>query len=475
MTPGTRTRPRKRGFAVSERETMTEEDTIVATATPRGRSARGIVRLSGPQAVEIVSSCLERPLRAATYTRVEARLRLGGTGAFPVALYVMLAPRSYTREDVVEIHAPGSPPLLGAILSELTARGARPAEAGEFTRRAFMNGRIDLAQAEAVMALVRAGSEREERLALSALTGDFSREVAPLRRGLLRLLADVEAALDFVEDAMVFATPQRQRAEIERASHAIEELLRVSAARRVQREETVAVLYGPANAGKSSIFNLLAGSRSAIVEDAPGTTRDFLEAAVELEGVQFLLVDTAGIRPPAEFIEEIALERSESAVRGAQLVIFVADASSPPDEAARRLHDNVRSLPLIPVLNKCDRAAAPAVEAWKRIFAPARAIELSALTGGGLDELELAMAGEVLGGGVDLSGSRYLLEERQKGCLQDALEALSRAAQAVRDGQGDELAAFDLREAVTALGRVTGEDYLADLLDEVFSRFCVGK
>lgn len=451
------------------------EDTIVAIATPRGRGALGIVRLSGTRAVEMASACLEEPLDAATYTRVEGRLKLRETAPFPVVLYVMLAPRSYTREDVVEIHAPGSPALLAAILREVTAKGARLAEAGEFTKRAFLNGRIDLAQAEAVMALIQAGSISEEKLALSALRGDFSKRVAVVRAGLVALMVDVEAGLDFVEEDVVFASSERQRQGVAEAAAALQDLLSASAARRVYREETVAVLYGPVNAGKSSIFNLLAGSHEAIVEDAPGTTRDFLEAVVEIEGVHFLLVDTAGIRPPAELVEQIAIERSESMAREAQVVAFVADASRPPDDKVRRLYEMAREMPHIAVLNKTDLATSAAVADWKRFFAPARTIELSALSGAGLDDLEVALAETVLGGAVDLSGSRYLLEERQKRCLDDALEALARAARAVEGGEGDELAALEIRQAVEALGRVSGEDYVADLLDEVFSRFCIGK
>ncbi len=462
----------------------TDDNTIVAVATPRGRAALGIVRLSGGEALRIVSECLDRPLKAGSFRRVESRLTLSRTAGFPVVLYVMLAGRSYTREDVVEIHAPGSPPLLAAILSEMRTRGARLAEPGEFTRRAFLNGRIDLAQAEAVMAIVRAGSETEERLALSALKGDLSRRVGAVRGELVHLMADIEAGLDFVEDEDIFVPPERQRRSIEGAAAALAQVLSTSAVRRLYREEAAAVLYGPANAGKSSIFNLLAGSPSAIVEDMPGTTRDFLEAAVDLEGVRFILVDTAGIRPPAELVEQIALEQSERAARDAQVVAFVVDASRVPDDTARRLYESARTLPHLAILNKCDLAQPRDIAAWRRFFSkggPAQAstrhgvLELSAATGRGIDDLEAALAEMVLGGFVNLSGSRYLIDARQQTCLEHALAALERAGRMVETAAGDELTALEMRDAIEALGRVTGEDYFSDLLDEVFSRFCVGK
>lgn len=458
-----------------------EEDTIVAVATPRGRGAVGIVRLSGPRALEIVGSCLSDEIHPRTFTRVDARLCLASTAPFPVVLYVMLAPRSYTREDVVEIHAPGSPALLAAMLAEMRRQGARLAEPGEFTRRAFLNGRVDLAQAEAVMALIRAGSDAEERLAVSALRGELSSVIRPVRERLVALAVDIEAGLDFVEEEVTFATPEAQRARIDSAAGAIARIIRESAMRRTYREETVAVLYGTVNAGKSSIFNCLVGSSAAIVEATPGTTRDFLEAEIEIEGAHFLLIDTAGVRGPAEIVEQIAVERSERIAREAQVLIFVVDSSQPLSDESVELYRRAEGLHHIVVLNKADLAREVTAEFWRGCSGAAAVIEVSAKTGVGVNDLELALAECVFGGGgagggaVDLSEARFLLDERQHACLEKAAGALERAARALAAGAGDELVVLEVREAVEALGEVTGQDYVGDLLDEVFSRFCIGK
>lgn len=460
---------------MNRRRLQVKEDTIAAIATPRGKGARGIVRLSGPDALPVAESCLDRALPKAAYRLHNAAFRLPRTAPFPVSVYIMTAPRSYTREDVVEIHAPGAPPLLAAILDELRHSGARLAAPGEFTRRAFLNGRIDLAQAEAVLAVIRSASDAEEKLALSALRGDMRDHLRPVRRQLMELAVDIEAGLDFVEDDISFAPESRRQAGLRSAAAAIREILEHSYARTVFHEEVVAVLYGATNAGKSSIFNMLAGSPQAIVEPTPGTTRDFLEAAVEIEGAHFLLVDTAGVRTPAEVVEQIAVETSRRIAREAQIVLFVVDASLRPSPEVDALYRDVRRLPHLVLLNKSDKPSALSHDQWRRRFPDAAALEISAETGTGRDELELAMARQVHLGGVNLSGSRFLLVERQKACLGDAADALKRARDAVDREAGDEILSLEIRQACEALGNVTGESYLDDLLDEVFSRFCLGK
>lgn len=453
---------------------MTAEDTIIAVASPRGRSLRGIVRLSGPQAMEVASRCLEPSLGEGTYLALERRFILGGTAPFPVAVYVMRAPKSYTREDVVEIHAFGSPPLLAAIVSRLCREGARLAEPGEFTRRAFLNGRIDLAQAEAVLAVIKARSDEEERLALSALAGNVSSEVAGIRKGLLGLAVDIEAGLDFFDEEAEFAPAGRQAEGVGGALTAVRELLEKSVTGAVFREEVVVVIYGAANAGKSTLFNMLAGESLAIVHETPGTTRDFLEAVIELDGIRFLLVDTAGVRPPAEVVERIAVERTRSFVREAQIVLFVVDGSAPPGPEVGALYGDAAKMPHVVALNKADRGLAVDAGQWRGRFG-GDAVEISAATGAGRGALERILVDMVCGGRIDLSTARFLLAERQRRCLDEAAAALGRAAASIKRGDGDEIISLEIREAVSALGRVTGEDYVEDLLDEVFSRFCLGK
>lgn len=454
---------------------MIDEDTIVAVASPRGAGAGGIVRLSGPRAVELVSRFLEAPIPGDTYVRLEARFALPDAAAFPVAVYVMRRPRSYTREDVVEVHAPGAPALLSAMVEAACRAGARIAEPGEFTRRAFLSGRIDLAQAEAVLSLIRARTNEEERLALSALAGGLSREVRRIRGAIMTLDADIEAGLDFHDGEANFAPPERQAGEIARTESAISALLDESSARRVFREEVLAVLYGPVNAGKSSIFNMLAGADVAIVHHSPGTTRDVLEAPLRVEGTNVLLLDTAGVRAPAEVVEEIAVARAERSAGEAQIVLFVVDASAALTREAEVLYDKARGAPHVVILNKSDKGLALDARAWRARYGDVPTVEASAVTRRGKDEILRALSGFVLEGRVDLSAMRFLLEGRQRLHLERAREALRRAARAVEVSAGDEIVSLELAEAAVSLGRVTGEDYTGDLLDDIFSRFCLGK
>ena len=454
---------------------MTCDDTIIAIASPQGGGARGIVRLSGPRAVEAASRILESPIPDGTYLVHETRLVLPDTAPFGVAVYVMRAPRSYTREDVIEIHAPGSPPLLAAILSSLAGPGVRLAQPGEFTRRAFLSGRIDLAQAEAVLSVIRAQNDNEERLALSALSGQVSSRVRAIRAKLVELSSDIEAGLDFVEDGVTFATRDKKRTEIAAAAQAVRAMLDEALSAHVFNEETLVVIYGPANAGKSSLFNALAGQEIAIVNETPGTTRDLLEKRVVLDGARFVVVDTAGVRPPAETIEQVAISRTRSFVREAQAVLFVVDASKPLSAGVEALYVDAAELPHVVVLNKADKGLVVDAAGWRRAHGAGAAIEASAATGAGLSEIQRALAGLVRRGAVDMSTGRFLFAARQAECLKCALEALSRASLAVEAGEPDEIVSLFARESVEALGRVTGEDYVEDLLDDVFSRFCLGK
>ena len=239
------------------------------------------------------------------------------------------------------------------------------------------------------------------------------------------------------------------------------------------REDVLAVLYGPVNAGKSSLFNMLAGAEHAIVSHVPGTTRDFLEADVCLDGVRFLLVDTAGVRAPAEVVEEMAVARSRRFVREAQVVLLVVDGSEGVSAEIEALYEEARRMPHIVVLNKADRPPAITADGWRRRFGEGVVVEVSAETGAGREALVVALAEEVRGGRVDLSGMRFYLAARQRGLLEEACAALERALASA--DAGDELVAVEVREAAAALGRVTGEDYGEDVLDDIFARFCIGK
>lgn len=425
--------PRKSSRASSS------SDTIAAVSSPPGAGLRAVVRLSGPDA---------------------AALAAGEPGAV-----LFRAPRSYTGEDVAELHLPGSPPLVEACLRRLAERGARPARPGEFTLRAFLNGRMDLSRAEAVERLIAAEDDAERRAALEALAGGFSDRLRRIEALVLDLTADVEASIDFV-DQDIEILPLSEAADRAAAlAKDLADLLRETAAARVADERPVAALYGPANAGKSTLFNALTGGR-AIISDREGTTRDVLEGELEVGGRRVRLLDAAGQRG-GEGIDAEAERRARAAAEAADLVLFVVDAAD--WERARKWV--LRGRPAILVVNKIDRASAEGAAGG---LGMSEAVAVSARTGAGLEELRERIARRLAGDEAPVSGARYRVSVRQHGLLREAREALGRAASS-GPALGVECLALDLRAALEALGGVTGRCVGEDLLDRIFSRFCLGK
>lgn len=413
-------------------------DTIVSLSTPPGGGLRSVVRLSGPRAVEI-------------------------GGRHPGAV-IFLSPRTFTREDLVEIHLPASPPLIDRLLRGLLERGARPARPGEFTLRAFLNGRIDLAQAEAVEQLISAEGDEDRRAAAEQMQGVFSRRLAEIETGVLDLCADAEAAIDFVDqDIELLPVPQA----VDRARSALaalRSLLAESAARQVSDERPTAVLFGLPNAGKSALFNALTGG-DALVSPVAGTTRDVLSADIDV-GLPVRVLDAPG-EQEAGGLDGEAVRRARETVCRSDLVLFVVDASEP--ERAHALEP--RGRPAILVLNKCDLSRDSLARARFRLR---DAVWTSARTGEGLDELR-RLIGASLGGDVgDRAGARFRVTLRQRSLLREAEGALARAAGAAA-GLGMEFVAADLRVALSALGGITGRAGDEELLDRIFSRFCLGK
>lgn len=413
-------------------------ETIVALSTPPGGGLRAVVRLSGPAAVDLA-------------------------GALPGAV-VRRAPRTFTREDTVEIHLPASPPLVDRLIRALLARGARLARPGEFTLRAFLNGRIDLAQAEAVEQLISAEGEEDRRAAFEQTQGSFSRRLAEVEESVLNLCADAEASMDFadqdIEVLPVGAATSRARA----ALAALRGLAAETAARTVTDQRPTAALFGRPNAGKSALFNALTGS-DAIVSGIAGTTRDVLAAEIDA-GIRARLFDAPGDQE-AEGLDGEAVRRAREAVRKADLLLFVVDASDP----ASALPLEPKGRPAVLVLNKCDVARDAAARDRFRLR---EAVWTSAKTGEGLPELRRLvgrMLGQDLPGGA---GARFRVTLRQRALLREAETALERAAGAA-PGLGMEFVALDLRAALSAFGAISGRDTDEDLLDRIFSRFCLGK
>jgi len=457
---------------------MPAPDTIAALSTPAGEGGIGIIRLSGPEAIPITLR-LFRPAKDAPLEQPQPfKLYYGhiyrpgsGETVDEVLMSVMPAPHSYTREDVAEISAHGGTAPLRAILTLIMAEGARLAAPGEFTQRAFLNGRIDLTQAEAVLDTIRARTDAGLRAAQAVLEGELGRRVRVLRERLVELLSSLEAAIDYAEDDLTFLTPEQIEATIADCRVEVTELISSHARGKLLREGAGTVIIGRPNTGKSSLLNALLGEARAIVTPVPGTTRDVIEEQIDLAGIPLRLIDTAGIRHTKDAVERIGVERSRASLERADLVLLVLDRAKPLRKEDRELLALVSERPAIVILNKADLPAAISRDA---LSSDVPVVELSAATGAGLSELEGAMRDLLLGPAVQ-SESPALANLRQREAAERAAVALEQAALSAGAGASEELLAVDLMAATAALGEITGEDAREDVIQNLFARFCVGK
>ncbi len=449
------------------------DDTIVAVGTPLGEGGIGIIRMSGPEAPAILRR-LVAPTRSGEW--LPWRLRHGrvvepDTGA-PVdeVLAVWMAPpRTYTRQDVAEIHCHGGMVALGRVLDLCLRAGARLAEPGEFTLRAFLNGRLDLAQAEAVLDVVRAKSRAGLRLAMGQLEGKLSARVSAVRGQLVEALAHVEAAIDFPDDEI---PPCDLPALLGGAAAELDALLAGAGQGMAYRQGLRTAIVGRPNVGKSSLLNALLRAERAIVAPIPGTTRDTVEESAVIGGMPLVLVDTAGLTDTADPVERLGVERSRAALDAADLVLWVLDGSQPPTAQDQAIAGLVEGRAGVLVVNKCDLPRAPGHEA----LAPGwRGVQVSALTGQGLASLEQAVLDTVLAGRVQAGQEPLVSRPRHADALRRAREHVAAAARAHAEGWPDDCIAIDLRAAAAALGEITGETVSEDLVVRIFSSFCVGK
>ena len=441
---------------------MQSERTIAAVATPVGVGALAIVRVSGPAAVAAVRACTGRDLAPRHATLVRVRDAAGHTIDECVATW-FAAPASFTGEDVVELCCHGGPLVTQLVLERLLACGACPAEPGEFSRRAFENGRLDLTQAEAVMDIIQAGSELALRSAQHQLQGALCRPVEQAVDALLDVAAHVEAYIDFPEEDIAPQTQQELTGTLESVLDELHKLLRTAERGRYLREGVRTAIIGAPNAGKSSLLNRLAGYDRAIVSATAGTTRDTVEESVTLGGLHLRLIDTAGLRETEDEVEQSGIERTMRAWQGADLTLQVADASSAPVP----LPGTPQTAPRLLLLNKCDLPEHPA---WQAV----EGIRLSCATGEGFAQLEAAIAALFL----QQSGEQDTLaaiNTRHRFALQQAVDALQNARDGLQGAAAPELVSIDLRAALDALGSITGRVDTEDILTRVFSTFCLGK
>jgi tRNA modification GTPase len=453
-------------------------DTIAAIATPLGEGGLAVLRVSGSQALAIADRCFapkgnasKKPSDAPSHTIHYGHIERDGRVIDEVLVSVLRAPRTFTREDVVEISCHGGLLPARLVLDALLAAGARLAEAGEFTRRAFLNGRLDLAQAEAVADLIHARTDLAVSAANEQLAGKLSQRIRELRGDLLTTLAHLEAYLDFPDEDIAPDTRGQLLARLDRGVDFMDELLRTAHDGQVLRRGVRAAIVGRPNAGKSSLLNQLLGHDRAIVSPAPGTTRDTIEETASIRGVPVVFIDTAGLRETVDAVEAEGVRRSRVALERAELILHLLDASEPLD-AADKLHlEEFAGRKRLLVLNKCDLP--------RRLEVPAqpgaRVLEISCATGVGLETLRDAIRDSVVTGGLNAEMLQVMINSRHQDALQRARAATLRSAEALRADRTLELVALDLRIAVQAVGEIVGETTTEDLLDVVFSQFCIGK
>ncbi|MHB0913971.1 MAG: tRNA uridine-5-carboxymethylaminomethyl(34) synthesis GTPase MnmE [Armatimonadota bacterium] len=466
------------------------DDTIAAIATPMGDGGIGIIRVSGKSAVTVAGEIF-RPLCGIPVAGLPTHTAHYGSVVEPVMgeqiddgiLTIFRAPRSYTGEDTVEISCHGGIVPVRRVLQAALRAGARFAEPGEFSKRAFLNGKIDLAQAEAVLDIIRARTDQALRVARRQFDGALSARIRVLRDELAGIMARIEACIDFPDDVEDW-TPKDAAESIRQIRTHVDSLAATADRGRIYREGVYTVITGRPNVGKSSLLNALLRESRAIVTPIPGTTRDAIEETLNIRGVPVRAVDTAGMRETDDPIEQIGVGRAKEMLAHADLVLAVLDASeglTPDDEALLSELDGRR---FIVVLNKSDiiREAdatnlALDVQGWLQgnLTSKSRVINTAAPSNEGITELENAIADTVLAGGTSLMDGAMVTNVRHLRTLEEAQSAIARAFETAQVGLPIDLAAIDIRAAMDALGRITGETVAEDVLDRIFSEFCIGK
>lgn len=462
---------------LSSSRTLAAHDTIAAIATPPGTAGLAVIRVSGARAVELAASVFRGAdlTGAASHTAHYGHVvEADGAAVDEVLVTVFRSPRSYTGEDSVEISCHGGAVVTRGVLQCLLAAGARHAEPGEFTRRAFLNGRIDLVQAEAVADLIHAQSHEAHRASLRQLEGTLSSHVRGIRERLTHAASMLELNLDFVEEDVSFLPAAELRALVRLASEEIRRALDSYGTGRLVREGVRVVLLGPPNVGKSSLLNLLLGSQRAIVTDVPGTTRDFIEESLLLRGELFRFIDTAGLRATDDPVEREGIARTQAMAREADIVCFLCEASDGPSAmdvlcaSGPALRPDQQTLRLF---TKSDLA-----DAATKASLAATGLPVSAVDGEGLDAFHDALAAFARSvAATTEEGAVLVTNARHADCLRRGLDALGRAEAALEEGRTEEFVALDIREAIDALGEIIGEVTSDDVLNGIFARFCIGK
>ncbi|MDS3924262.1 tRNA uridine-5-carboxymethylaminomethyl(34) synthesis GTPase MnmE [Staphylococcus hominis] len=456
-------------------------DTITSISTPMGEGAIGIVRLSGPEAVEIGDKLYKGKKKlkdVPSHTINYGHIIDPETDEVveEVMISVLRAPKTFTCEDIIEINCHGGILTINRILELTMTHGARMAEPGEYTKRAFLNGRIDLSQAEAVMDFIRSKTDRASKVAMNQIEGRLSDLIKQQRQSILEILAQVEVNIDYPEyDDVEDATTEFLLAQSKKIKNEIDQLLETGTQGKIMREGLSTVIVGKPNVGKSSMLNNLIQDNKAIVTEVAGTTRDVLEEYVNVRGVPLRLVDTAGIRDTEDIVEKIGVERSRKALSEADLILFVLNNNEPLTEEDRTLYEVIKNEDAIVIVNKTDLERRLDIEEVKTMIGDTPLIQTSMLKQEGVDELELQIRDLFFGGEVQNQDMTYVSNSRHISLLKQARQTIQDAIDAAEAGIPMDMVQIDLTRTWELLGEIIGESASDELINQLFSQFCLGK
>ncbi len=471
------------------------QDTICAISTPLGENGIGIVRLSGPKAIKIVNGIFlfsnkKSLAKMSTFTlhyghiinsNPKSEIRNPKLKVIDeVLVTVMRAPKTYTREDVVEINCHGGIVPLRRVLKLCLENGVRLAQPGEFTMRAFLNGRLDLVQAEAVCDIIRAKTEQAMNCAVMQLEGNLSKKIKEIKNEIINILSLVEASIDFSEEDIEFIQKKEIKRKIKDIIRKIGKLLEDAESGKILRDGLKIAIIGKPNVGKSSLLNLLLREERAIVTPIPGTTRDVIEDMINIKGIPAIIMDTAGIKSHSQsFIEKIGVEKSKKSLKAADLILFVVDASIPLSKEDRNISQTIKNCnkKVIIIANKSDLRPAFSIKTvnCKLSTVNSPIVWTSCVKKTGINELENKIYTLFIHGKVEKSNAPFVTNIRHKNALDKTENSLKRAIQVIENGKSEEFIALDLREALNSLAEIIGETITDDILSQIFSKFCIGK
>lgn len=460
---------------------MKKEDTISAIATAIGESSIGIIRISGENAISVADRVFKskkgkKLIETGSYRAVYGNIESADGLIIDEAIaLVMRAPNSYTMEDVVELQCHGGARSLMKTLSRTYEEGARPAERGEFTKRAFLNGRIDLSQAQAVMDVIQAKTDSALAMASGNLSGKCSREIRAIRQQILGIIAHLEAVIDFPEEDLDSVAIEGIRKNVVDIVNKLTGFLETAHAGKILREGWTTAIIGKPNVGKSSLLNMLLRTERAIVTELPGTTRDSIEEYADVGGVPLHIIDTAGIRDTDDVIEKIGVEKSRAYAEQAGLVLAIFDGSQPLTNEDEEIISLLKDKEVILLINKSDLQLKLKKDDFNKYFKDISIIFISTKTGNGLETLQKVISEKAYGTACNLEELPLVRDERESNILRKTIVHLNEAIQTIDNGMGEDFISIDLRSAWEALGEFTGETVGEDIIDEIFSRFCIGK